>query len=469
MTKKKVKEAEVVEQPKESKSLVLENKETNTVVNELTAQDIVNSVKNLNLDPEVLIVTDAETGEVYELEEVEEIAKVESVEAIQESRDVAVLDSPQSSGDIVRLGDEFSLVGGVSTEQLEASLKVQTEQRRLIANFINSHLQDGIDYGRIHVVGKDRCKLQANCNVEYHWSKKMLFKPGMEKIFSLFGVTSKLEADAEVYAMFPDRKNMAAFKCRIYRGEKEVAEGRGSCDIGGSKDANSAVKIAEKRARMDACLALGFSEFFSQDMEDPDYQSGLQFANEKARMEAEAKDKDEFGLFPSEDLDAPVNNAERAALMKVMAENNYTEFDDILELLIANGIDQPKEMTSGQARQFMGKLRHTKFELKIPEKQPKEEEPEIPEEPEDTPPVQEETLVVDQELKNYLAEQWLVVGLSDYGEKWFMKFAFGKPLKKFGDFQSDAEWRKAYQVLEDILMEKIDVPPQCKAIKGGEE
>ena len=466
MTKNKTENLVVPVEPAEKTTIVVENKKTKTAVADLTAKDVLNSIGEGFLDPENSVITIAETGEVISAEDLEEIAEAEEPQPVEQAIEVVEVErSPETmkeeASEVVRLGDEFSLVGGVTTEQLEASLRVQTEQRSLINKFISNHLIKDIDYGQIHVISRDKCPEQSKCKKSYHWSKKMLFKPGMEKIFSLFGVTTKLEKDLEVYDMFPNRTGFCAFKCLVYRGDKLVAEGRGSAEATGSRDPNAAVKIAEKRARMDACLAMGFSEFFSQDLDDPDYKSGMQLANEKARLEAEEQDKDEFGLLPRKG-NLPIDNEERKALMRVLGKHGFTESFDIVRLLTANGIYEPKNMTSEQARKFMGALEHTKFELVITEPV-KEEESEEPESEEERPVQVEADLVVDQDLKNDVALSWLNLNLNSYGEKWFMKYAFGTPLRKFNDQFTDAEWRKIYYVIEDINAGKIEVASHCKA------
>jgi len=64
--------------------------------------------------------------------------------------------------------------------------------------------------------------------------------------------------------------------------------------------------------------------------------------------------------------------------------------------------------------------------------------------------------VVDADLKNWIAEQLVAVNLNARGLMWYKRLVTGKP---FGNPQqwSDSEWRKAYEVLQDILDVKIEV------------
>jgi hypothetical protein len=65
--------------------------------------------------------------------------------------------------------------------------------RRALLKWIESNLRPTIDYGQIHVVGKDKCQYakkgqQQDCPNKYHWSKPSLWKPGAEKICGMLGL-----------------------------------------------------------------------------------------------------------------------------------------------------------------------------------------------------------------------------------------------------------------------------------------
>lgn len=139
---------------------------------------------------------------------------------------------------------------------LQAAVNEEKINRDIIKRYVSDQLIKGTDYGII--VG----------------NKPTLLKPGMEKIFSLMKIDSRLEKDNDTWEMLGSTAGLVCYKCTLYRdgSDQPFAEGRGSAKVGEkSRDANSTVKIAEKRARMDACLSLGFSEFFTQDLEDMDH------------------------------------------------------------------------------------------------------------------------------------------------------------------------------------------------------
>lgn len=355
----------------------------------------------------------------------------------------------------------LSIVGGVSTAELTKALEVQTEQRALIQKFINDNLVEGVDYGRIHVIKKDQCKDGDRCTKDYHFSKRILFKPGQEKIFSLFGITDELEKDEKAYEMLGNIAGMVAYKCVMYRGDKRVGEGRGAATLAGSQnDPNSTIKKAEKRARMDACLSLGFSAYFTQDLDDPEYKAQRDLMNEKAAREAEDRDKDENGFLPR-DENAPIDNQERLMLHKLITNAGYDDQDMIMELLRANGVNDPKAMTSGQARSLINKMKATDFMAP-----PKPEAPEVevdedtlivpPPPPAPIPPAQ---LVIDEDLIQNTQELFETIGFNHIGRMWFMKQVSGKPFGSWEKFENN-DWARAYTLVMDILEGRRDVEPQ---------
>lgn len=369
----------------------------------------------------------------------------------------------------------LSIVGGVTTEQLKAALTVQTEQRKLIKEFIQENLEDGVDYGKIHVV--KNCPIEqrqaGSCDRDYHYSKSILMKPGQEKIFSLFSITDEITKDLEAYEMLGEVPGLVAYKCIMYRGDKRIGEGRGAAQLGSERsDPNSTIKKAEKRARMDACLSLGFSAYFTQDLDDPDYKSQREMMNSKAAAEAERRDKDDLGLWRREITD-PIDDQERQKLFEMIKAVGYEQRDSIVDLLKANGIQDPKAMTSGQARGFMRKLRDGQYTpVAIRAAAPPDTIADVPDGPidmgdiEELPPeepaptvIEEPQLVVDDDFKAHVIEQFNTLSLNARGEMWFKKRVLGKPFGKWEAF-SDREWRLAYDALQDILDMRLPVPDE---------
>lgn len=150
-------------------------------------------------------------------------------------------------------------------------------------DFIKNELIDGIDYGVI-----------PN-------AKACLFKSGGEKVQMFMGLTPQYKLLNRSFIANQEKKDRVwndqtrkyeiketirnyyawEFSCELYHGEVKVAEGVGMANTEEEKYvrqyttktadgmANTVMKIAKKRAFMDAILAVsGLSDLFTQDLED---------------------------------------------------------------------------------------------------------------------------------------------------------------------------------------------------------
>lgn len=238
--------------------------------------------------------------------------------------DAEVIERDPGTSELVTMSDEadapaISLYGSMSVSQLKKATQKMAEQRQVITQYVSDQLVEGTDYGKIHV-NRD-CADKYNCDKSYHFSKPVLFKPGQEKIFSLFNLTARLYQDEDTLKMLGGTSGLVALICKVYRNGKEIAEGRGAAMIGDNKrDANATIKIAEKRARMDACLSLGFSEFFTQDLEDPEYR-GDSAASGRKKLQATEK--------------------QRALIQRKLHENGIASEDQAGYLIEQFGVDIP--------------------------------------------------------------------------------------------------------------------------------
>lgn len=144
------------------------------------------------------------------------------------------------------------------TQDLRAMLDHENEKRALINEFIEKNLTAGTDFGSIEIRGVQ--------------SKPSLFKPGSEKMCNLFRLTPKFERDDDTWEMLGKKAGVICFKCELVdQTGKIVGEGRGTATtaIQADFDVNKQVKIAEKRAQIDAVLRVfALSERFTQDIED---------------------------------------------------------------------------------------------------------------------------------------------------------------------------------------------------------
>jgi hypothetical protein len=159
------------------------------------------------------------------------------------------------------------------TEQFRAGLNRRRDNRAALMEWVRAALVDGVDYGRIHVVGKNKCRLGNRCQNPAHFSKPSLFKPGAEKICGMLGVTVHYPTlvDYEQAALSGVRLQQIIIRCEIQDAAgRVVADGVGARSLQQDYgDINKSLKMAEKSAHIDATLRMaGLSEVFTQDLED---------------------------------------------------------------------------------------------------------------------------------------------------------------------------------------------------------
>jgi len=180
--------------------------------------------------------------------------------------------SPQTQ----QLAQVSGAISSISVADLKAHIAHEKEVRELIKVFITESLVDGVDYGKIHIA-KD-CQNKYNCKNEYHYSKACLFKPGAEKFVSLFHLRAQFVRDTDTYEMAGNVAGLFCFECQIINQSGEIVGfGKGACSVAEkSGNVNVAIKIAKKRALIDAVLTSGaLSDFFTQDLEDMNLDGGV--------------------------------------------------------------------------------------------------------------------------------------------------------------------------------------------------
>jgi hypothetical protein len=163
-------------------------------------------------------------------------------------------------------------------ERFSHALERREDNRKALLKWIQSNLQTGIDFGQIHVFGKDKCRLARDgraheCIDPRHWSKPSLWKPGAEKICGMLGLIPRFPSLSEyenAVLRGVDIK-VIILKCELHTGNGFIAaEGTGARRIAQDNgDINKSLKMAEKSSHIDATLRIaGLSELFTQDLED---------------------------------------------------------------------------------------------------------------------------------------------------------------------------------------------------------
>ena len=173
------------------------------------------------------------------------------------------------------------------TEFFSAGLDRRKRNRALLMEWLRTALVEGVDFGRIHIAGKDRCQLVRmgrvhECKDPGHWSKPALFKAGAEKITGMLGMTvhyPTLPAYEDAFLAQADIRTIM-LRCELRDAHGHVvAQGAGARQISQDYgDLNKSLKMVAKSAHIDATLRLaGLSEVFTQDLEDRPSAEGADF------------------------------------------------------------------------------------------------------------------------------------------------------------------------------------------------
>lgn len=153
----------------------------------------------------------------------------------------------------------------LTPSQLKKQMERDREIRKVVTDYIATEMVEGKDYGVVQ--GKTKSGTEFT-------GKPSLLKPGGEKFCGLFKVRPTFRKDTETVEMLGTTPGIVAYVCELVNTRGEVVgEGRGVYKVNVTNDSdfdiNKAVKIAEKRAQIDAVLRTGgLSDFFTQDTED---------------------------------------------------------------------------------------------------------------------------------------------------------------------------------------------------------
>jgi hypothetical protein len=174
-----------------------------------------------------------------------------------------------------------------------AGLERRSANRKAFLEWIKSHLVVGIDYGKIHVVGKAKCGLGNTCLIPEHYSKDCLFLPGAENILGNLGLTDDYPNLNQYEKMAIDGKHISlvVLRCEIKDNEgRVVSKGIGARTLDQDYgDINKTLKMAKKSAKLDATKSVGgLSELFTIDLEDAPSEEELEVLRSAARSRTAA-------------------------------------------------------------------------------------------------------------------------------------------------------------------------------------
>lgn len=155
----------------------------------------------------------------------------------------------------------------------QAALDRRRQNRDALLNWIRSQLEKGVDFGPIHVVGKNKCDKGKWCDNPSHFSKPSLFKPGAEKIVGILGLSPRFPTleQYEAACIAGTTINQIILRCELVdTSGRVVGAGIGARFVSqDSGDLNKALKMAKKSAYIDATITgAGLSEEYTLDLED---------------------------------------------------------------------------------------------------------------------------------------------------------------------------------------------------------
>lgn len=165
--------------------------------------------------------------------------------------------------------NSMMIIDGLKLDRVQDSMdKIQQFQK-----VIQSQLVEGHDYGQAF----------------FGSSKPSLLKPGAEKILMLLGLSSKYEFIERIQD-YEEGFFAYTLKCQLTKNGQVITEGLGHCNSKEKKYdsdnqdkymlGNTCLKMAKKRAQVDAALTVGsLSNIFTQDLED------MQQFNNNERMQ----------------------------------------------------------------------------------------------------------------------------------------------------------------------------------------
>lgn len=310
----------------------------------------------------------------------EEAEPADSQEAIAPSRGAVIVVPPAPMVTEVPPASHTAITASpldLPTDLFSAGLDRRKQNRHLLMAWLRTALVDGVDFGRIHIVSRDRCQYaktgrMKECPDSNHWSKPSLFKPGAEKITGMLGMSVQFPSLAayEKALLAGQEITQVMLRCELRDAHgRVVAEGVGARALNQDYgDINKSLKMAEKSAHIDATLRMaGLSEVFTQDLEDrpatvEEAAVMPAMGKAKAKTVAAASPTPPSPTPPSPPpvTDAPVSAAELASLRERIYDYGFTEKRVLawLTKTTQGTVTQLEHLRTPQVASLLTKLHH---------------------------------------------------------------------------------------------------------------
>lgn len=221
-----------------------------------------------------------------------------------------------------------------------------TEERRILTRYINQHMVKGTDYAPIHI--KKDCLNKYSCKNKHHHSKDNLTKAGAEKIKDLLKLYPDFKRDNDTWEMAGSKPGLFCYRCILLtQDQKPAGVGLGACDVSEKNgNMNNAIKIAKKRAFVDAILTTGsLSDFFTQDLEEVGFD---EYQSLTHREMGPAKVPNEYNGYRNE----RITKNQIGFVKGLLVKKGYTE----KELFLKYEITDMSQLTRTQASTIIENL-----------------------------------------------------------------------------------------------------------------
>lgn len=131
-----------------------------------------------------------------------------------------------------------------------------------------NQMEQGVHYGT-----PPGCEPRQNVRPEQWQSQPSLYAAGADLLCDLLGLRAEFSADVAAWQQFGSKPGYVVIVCKLFSRQtgEIVGEGRGARKEGQKGgDANNALKMAQKSAKVDAVLnGYGLRDVFTQDLETP--------------------------------------------------------------------------------------------------------------------------------------------------------------------------------------------------------
>lgn len=332
---------------------------------------------------------------------------------------------PKKKTDIVTIPEEVEVTvpraSQLTPAELSAQLASDKKMRTILKKFIQDSMTPGLDYGHIKIKGVK--------------TKDTLLKPGAEKFCGLFKIRPTFRKDTDTWEMLGSKPGVIAYICELVDAQGQViGEGRGtsSVDNAGDYNVNKVVKIAEKRAQIDAVLRTGaLSDFFTQDVED-----------------MPADDKKVFK--PKNGVGYKATPKQKNYIMILLTKKLGIDKANAVAEIKSRGVEDPSEMTGDQASNLI-ELLTTEVAI-VDEKKKKEAEAKTEAEEllEEAEVVEPEKPTVDTQYIADVDAKFDELGISAQDRMRIYKDVTGNPYSP----KEDNQWIAVSEHLDELAAKK---------------